>query len=66
MHVTLKTEEKEKRVKTAAAATIADVLEAEKLNQETFLIKLNGKLAHEETPLKEGDVIECWNVVYGG
>ncbi|HLC48099.1 MAG TPA: MoaD/ThiS family protein [Candidatus Norongarragalinales archaeon] len=36
------------------------------LNDETFLIKLNGKIAHEETELKEGDELEFLDVIYGG
>ncbi len=57
---------REEEIDAKAHCTIADVLKQKNLNQETFLIKLNGKIAHEDTVLKEGDELECWNVVYGG
>ncbi len=45
---------------------INTIISNHKLNDETFLIKLNGKIAHEEEKLKEGDELELMDVIYGG
>lgn len=66
MRIRLKHQEQEEQLHVEAGTRIADVLQQKKLNRQTFLIKRNGRLAHEETELMEGDVVECWNVVYGG
>ena len=52
--------------KTKTAGTIADVVKKEKLNDETLVILLNGKLAHETTKLKDGDKLELVGIIYGG
>ena len=46
--------------------TISEIIHEKKLNQETFIIKLNGKIAHEEEKLKEGDQLEFVSVIFGG
>lgn len=55
-----------KEEEVAKGTSIAQLLEAKRLNRETFLLKLNGRIAHEETLLANGDELECWNVIYGG
>ena len=55
-------EEKEVR----AGQTIDSLIKELKRNKETFIIKLNGKIAHESEALKEGDRLELVNVIFGG
>ncbi len=53
-------------MKLGKATTIGQVIGRLKLNGQTFIIKLNGKVAHERTALKSGDRLEFVGVIYGG
>ncbi|MBI5224436.1 MoaD/ThiS family protein [Candidatus Micrarchaeota archaeon] len=55
-----------KELKLDSKARVDTLISDLKLNDETFLIKLNGKIAHEQTSLKEGDELEFLDVIYGG
>lgn len=55
-----------KTLKLATGSTVADVIAKEQANAETFLINLNGKLAHPATTLSDGDALEFVHVIYGG
>ncbi|MEK6843210.1 MAG: MoaD/ThiS family protein [Candidatus Micrarchaeota archaeon] len=55
-----------KELKIDAKARVDTLISDLKLNDETFLIKLNGKIAHEQTALKDGDELEFLDVIYGG
>ncbi len=66
MKVIFSLDGKTKEVQTKTGATLADILKAEKINLQTGLIKLNGKLTHPTTELKDGDTLEFVNIIYGG
>lgn len=66
MKITLITNGKRKEKTLTQDKRIAALIKRMNFNGETFLIKLNGKMAHEETTLKEGDELEFVNVIYGG
>ncbi len=57
---------KEKQVNVKTGATLREVLKQEKVNEETGLVKLNGNLCHPLQTLKDGDVLEFVNIIYGG
>ncbi len=46
--------------------TIAEVIQNQGLNEETFVIVLNDRIAHPSQRLREGDVLELVEVIYGG
>jgi len=46
--------------------TIAEVVASNGLNGETFVTKLNGEVAHPRERLREGDILEFVDVIYGG
>ena len=46
--------------------SISAVAKALNLNKQAVIIKLNSKIAHPSKELKEGDVLEFVNVIYGG
>lgn len=46
--------------------TIRQLLEEYKVNLETGIIKLNGKIAHPDIQLKDKDSVEFIGVIYGG
>ena len=55
-----------KKVKLAAGATIKDAIAIVKANEQTVLVKLNGKVAHSRTPLRQGDKVELVGIIYSG
>jgi thiamine biosynthesis protein ThiS len=66
LKVELKTRDGNKTVSVPSGATVADVIATEKANPETFIINLNGKIAHPATALADGDALEFVHVIYGG
>ena len=62
----LKQKREGSQVELPENSSIHSVIASSNLNRETFIIKLNGKIAHEETELKEGDELEFVHVIYGG
>ena len=54
----------EMEVKTGRS--IREIIHEKKLNRETFIIKLNGQIAHEDDKLAEGDKLEFISVIFGG
>ena len=57
---------KKTKTKLERNAKIIDVIKKTGKNRQTFVIKLNGKIAHEEKKLKEKDKLELIGVIYGG
>ncbi|MEK6954251.1 MAG: MoaD/ThiS family protein [Candidatus Micrarchaeota archaeon] len=57
---------KSKSVEVGEDKKVKSLIQKMGLNDETFLIKLNGKIAHEDTELNTGDELEFLNVIYGG
>ncbi len=66
LRVTFSIEGRRKEVAVEKGDTLADVLDREKVNRETGLLKLNGALAHPAKELSDGDVLEFVNIIYGG
>ncbi len=66
MKVTFSLDGKKTQISIKTGNTVNDVLKKHKVNQGTGLIKLNGKLAHPATKLKDGDELEFVNIIYGG
>ncbi|NUN11603.1 MoaD/ThiS family protein [Candidatus Micrarchaeota archaeon] len=58
--------EKEKEIDLPEGTTIADVVKKSKTTGETIIIRVNKKLAHPKTVLKEGDFLEFIGIIYGG
>lgn len=54
------------KVKLAEEKTIRQLLEEHKVNLETGIIKLNGKIAHPDKELTDKDKVEFIGVIYGG
>ena len=54
------------KLKLTTTKTIRQVLVEHKVNLETGIIKLNGKIAHPDKELKDSDAIEFIGVIYGG
>ena len=53
-------------LKVSAGQPIRDVAKQLSLNKQAVIVKLNNKIAHPSKELKEGDVLEFVNVIYGG
>ena len=67
MHVTLTLDCKAPfKVKLKEKTTIRQLLVEHKINLETGIIQLNGKIAHPDTQLKDTDTVEFIGVIYGG
>lgn len=66
MEIVLVQDGRRKKLHYAKTATIAQVARELGLNDETFIIKLNGRVAHPKTRLKQGDRLEFVHVIYGG
>ena len=47
-------------------ATAETLLKALKADQEVWLLAVNGVVADRTTPLKSGDLVECYEPVAGG
>lgn len=48
------------------AASLAALVVKMGLNDQTFFSKVNGKLVHPATELKDGDEVEFVGIIYGG
>ena len=66
MKISLVVSGRRKAASLRDGASIADVIRKEKLNGETLIVRLNGRLAHEDAQLKAGDRLELIGVIYGG
>ncbi|MFA5246511.1 MAG: MoaD/ThiS family protein [Candidatus Micrarchaeia archaeon] len=66
MQVTVIYECKKTKVKLKGGSTISKAIAALDANSQTVIIKLNGKIAHEKSKLKEGDKVELIGIIYGG
>ncbi len=53
-------------VQVEVGAPIREIAKQLALNKQAVIIKLNNKIAHPSKELKEGDVLEFVNVIYGG
>ena len=58
MEITLVQKGKAKKTSLPQKRTVRDLIKSSALNEETFVIKLNGRLAHPSERLREGDVLE--------
>ena len=57
---------KKRKVKLLAGSAIKDVIGCLDANEQTIIIKLNGKIAHSKTKLKQADKVELIGIIYGG
>ena len=55
-----------KEVVVDEGATVQKLIADKKLNNQTVICVLNGKVAHPSTRLAEGDELELVGVIYGG
>ncbi len=46
--------------------TLEDVLKDKKINPQTVILMINGKICHPSTKLKENDNVELLGIIYGG
>ncbi len=56
----------EKEIEWQKGMRVADVLRAVGFNTESAIAKVNGKVALEDDPIKDGDYVEVIPVVSGG
>ncbi|NJE07364.1 thiamine biosynthesis protein ThiS [Thermococcus sp. M39] len=56
----------EKEIEWQRGMKVADVLRAVGFNTESAIAKVNGKVALEDDPIKDGDYVEVIPVVSGG
>lgn len=56
----------EKEIEWQRSMKVADVLRAVGFNTESAIAKVNGKVALEDDPIKDGDYVEVIPVVSGG
>ena len=54
------------KMNLAQDVTLAAFVKKMGLNDQTFFSKVNGKLVHPATRLKEGDTVEFVGIIYGG
>ncbi len=66
MDVLVLLEGKKRKVKLKAGATIKTAIDAVDANEQTIIVKLNGKICHSRTKLKQGDKVELIGIIYGG
>jgi len=66
MDVTVVCQGKKRKVKLKAGATIKAAIDALDANEQTIIVKLNGKVAHSKTKLKQADKVELIGIIYGG
>lgn len=55
-----------KQIQAAEGTRVLDLLRELGVNRETVLVKVCGKVAPEEQPLKDGDRVEIFRIVTGG
>lgn len=56
----------EKEIEWQRGMKVADILRAVGFNTESAIAKVNGKVALEDDPIKDGDYVEVIPVVSGG
>lgn len=66
MKVTFSLDGNKKELEIPSGATLRDCLKTQGVNEETGLIKLNDALCHPLQTLRDGDVLEFVNIIYGG
>lgn len=64
--ITFTPSEKKSVVEAEEKASLRSVQKKLGLNGQTFVCKVNSKIAHPETLLKDGDTVEFIGVIYGG
>jgi sulfur carrier protein ThiS len=64
--ITVKAKNGEKKLPGFERKSIAHLMKFLKVNPETAIIKKNGKIAHEDDLLKNGDSVEFVGIIYGG
>jgi len=57
---------KKTKVKLPAGATIKTAIDAVDANEQTIIVKLNGKIAHSRAKLSQADTVELIGIIYGG
>ncbi|MBI2445028.1 sulfur carrier protein ThiS [Candidatus Micrarchaeota archaeon] len=57
---------KPEKLTVPAGFTLAALVKQMGLNEQTFFSKVNGKLVHPKTELKDGDRVEFVGIIYGG
>lgn len=57
---------REREVLLSSRATILDLLKLLGQNQETVVVRVNGKIITEEERLADGDLVEILPIVTGG
>ncbi|MFA6330034.1 MAG: MoaD/ThiS family protein [Candidatus Micrarchaeia archaeon] len=66
MDVQVLLEGKIRKVKLPAGSTIKTAINAVDANEQTILVKLNGKICHSKSKLSQGDKVELVGIIYGG
>jgi len=66
MNVTVKSNGKNRSVNLPKNSTIKDAIDALDANEQTIIVKLNGKVAHSRAKLAQGDKVELVGIIYGG
>jgi len=66
MEVIVVCEGKKRKVKLPAGSTIKAAIDAVDANEQTIIVKLNGKICHSRTKLKQADKVELIGIIYGG
>ena len=64
--ITRTPDEKIKDLEVPPSSSIRSIQKQLGLNNQVFVVKLNGRIAHPEISLKEGDAVEFIGVIYGG
>ena len=66
MDVSVSFEGRKRKVKLPATATIRDAIDAVDANEQTVIVKLNGKIAHCRKRVSQGGKVELVSIIYSG
>ncbi len=66
MKIALTLDSKHKNFSAKQGASVRDVMREERVNGELVMIKLNDKIAHPATELREGDSLEFIHIIHSG
>jgi len=55
-----------REIEVGEKKTVMEVIAGQGLNDETFVTVLNDRIAHPSERLRDGDVLEFVEVIYGG
>jgi sulfur carrier protein ThiS len=53
-------------LKVSEGTTVEMLLESLHAQQDTWLVAVNGAVAERSTPLRDGDLVECYEPMTGG